>query len=253
MKYVVGNWKMYPRSEREARTIFSGIKKASAKVTHAKVVLCPPHLFVSPLLSLARSGRVILGAQNSSHADEGALTGETSPYALSRIGAKYVIAGHSERRGMGETNEDVAKKISAIAKNGMTAILCVGERERDPGGAYFTEVKEQLRASLSGFPSTLTRRLIIAYEPIWAIGVKAKKPAEPGDFREMSILIKRQLVESFGKKAGFSVPILYGGSVDDLNAEGFLTEGKADGFLVGRASLDVKKFSTIIAITERIA
>jgi triosephosphate isomerase len=130
--------------------------------------------------------------------------------------------------------------------------LCVGEHTRDDGGAYFKEVSEQLRHSLAGFPRVETKRLVIAYEPIWAIGSKALRPATPADFHEMSILIRRHLVEQFGKAAGFKIPILYGGSVDERNALGFLKDGGADGLLVGRVSLNSEQFGAIIKVAESI-
>jgi triosephosphate isomerase len=137
-------------------------------------------------------------------------------------------------------------------QNGLTTILCVGEKKRDEDGAYFAEVREQLIASLAKFPKAKVKQLIIAYEPIWAIGSAATRVATPDDLHEMVILIKKTLVHIFGKQHGFRVPILYGGSVDDQNALGFMTKGNADGLLVGRVSLDQKKFSNIIKLAESI-
>jgi triosephosphate isomerase len=146
----------------------------------------------------------------------------------------------------------VAQKSVQAVKNKLTVIVCVGEHSRDDAGAYFAEVREQLRLSLAGFPKTESKRLVIAYEPIWAIGAKAVRPATSADFHEMSILIRRHLVEQFGKAAGFKVPILYGGSVDERNALGFLRDADADGLLVGRVSLDVEKFGMIIQLADSI-
>jgi triosephosphate isomerase len=246
MKLIVGNWKMYPQSFVEAKQIVGALKKTMQKSGKVKVVVCPPALFVAPILALLGKSTIAVGAQNAAFVDEGACTGETSPSALYKLGARYVILGHSERRAIGEDDALIAQKVAQAVRNKLQVILCVGEYERDLAGAYYALVARQLRASLQGFPKTEVGRLVIAYEPIWAIGVKARAAATPGDFREMSIFIRRHLVESFGKKAGFAVPILYGGSVDEKNAEGFLKEGRADGFLVGRASLDPKKFSAII-------
>jgi triosephosphate isomerase len=128
----------------------------------------------------------------------------------------------------------------------------VGEKRRDAGGSYFSEVRDQLRGSLAGFPKDGSKRLVIAYEPIWAIGKNAVRAATPEDFHEMSILVKRHLVEQFGKTSGFRVPILYGGSVDEKNAEGFLKEGGADGLLVGRVSLDPARFTEIIKLADKL-
>ncbi len=250
MKLIIGNWKMFPSSPKEAKSIFNGIKKGVRGVTHAKVIVCPPALFISTLIAIKAKAKISIGGQNSSFEDEGAHTGETSPRALALIGATHVILGHSERRAMGETNKEVSAKVVAAIRNKLTVVLCVGEKARDEHGAYFNEVAMQLHSSLEGFPKNEFKRLVIAYEPIWAIGAKAKRAATPSDCREMSILIRRELTEYFGKKVAFTIPILYGGSVDDRNAEGFLKEGEADGLLVGRISLDPEKFSTIIHIAN---
>lgn len=254
MKLIVGNWKMYPKTFVEAKGIFAALKAAAKKTKHVKVVICPPHLFVYPLIAALGKSllNISIGAQNSFWEDEGARTGETSPKTLSSLGATHVILGHSERRALGETDAMIAQKSIQAVKNKLTVIVCVGEHSRDDAGAYFAEVREQLRLSLAGFSKTESKRLVIAYEPIWAIGAKAVRPATPADFHEMSILIRRHLVEQFGKAAGFKVPILYGGSVDERNALGFLRDAGADGLLVGRASLDVEKFGMIIQLADSI-
>ncbi len=252
MKIIAGNWKMYPQTLKEAKHILASLKKSTRNTKHAKIILCTPSLFLAPLLTLRSTSRILIGGQDAYVENEGAHTGETSPRALASLGATHVILGHSERRANGETNALVAQKIQAAVKNKLSVILCVGEKSRDDGGAYFGEVNNQLRESLGGFPKTEAKRLIVAYEPIWAIGSSAVRAAEPTDFHEMSILIRRHLVEYFGKKIGFTIPILYGGSADEKNAESFFAEGGADGLLVGRASLDPEKFTAIIRIADRI-
>lgn len=252
MKIIAGNWKMYPQTLQEAKHILSSLKKSTRSITHTKVILCAPSLFLVPLITLRATSRILIGGQDTYIKNEGAHTGETSPSALASIGATHVILGHSERRAEGETNVIVAQKAQMAIKNKLSVILCVGERSRDDAGVYFGEVSKQLRESLEGFPKTEAKRLIIAYEPIWAIGTKALRAAEPTDFHEMSILIRRHLVEYFGKKIAFTIPILYGGSADEQNAEAFLKAGGADGLLVGRASLDPEKFTAIVRIADRI-
>ena len=253
MKLIVGNWKMYPKTLIEAKEIFAGEKKVARTMNKAKTVICPPHLFVATLAqsTLGTKG-LSIGAQNVFFEDEGARTGETSPVQAASVGATYVILGHSERRALGETDQLVAEKSIAANKAKLTVILCVGEKTRDEAGSYWSEVRQQLRASLLGFSKNESKRLVIAYEPIWAIGANAVRPATPEDFHEMSILIKRHLVEQFGKVAGFRVPILYGGSVDEKNAAGFLKEGGADGLLVGRVSLDPSRFGAIMKLADKI-
>lgn len=252
MKLIIGNWKMFPASLNDAKTIFAGIKKHARGITHAKVIICPPSVYAGQLVLLAAKTKILIGGQDCYKEDEGAYTGEVSPKALHAIGATYVILGHSERRAMGETDSDISEKISAAIRNKLTVILCVGEKARDEHGGYFNEVSTELRSSLHAFPKSEAKRLIVAYEPIWAIGSKAKRVATPADFREMSILIRRTLTEYFGKKDAFAVPILYGGSVDDRNAEGFLRDGGADGLLIGRVSLDPEKLGIIIRSANTI-
>lgn len=252
MKIIAGNWKMYPQTLQEAKQILSSLKKSTRSIKHAKIILCTPALFLAPLCALKGTSRILMGGQDAYFENEGAHTGETSPRALASLGVTHVILGHSERRAGGETDAVVAKKAQLAIKNKLSVILCVGERSRDDAGAYFGEVNNQLRESLEGFPKTEAKRLIIAYEPIWAIGSSATRAALPADFHEMSILIRRNLVEYFGKKIAFTIPILYGGSADERNAEAFLKAGGADGLLVGRASLDPEKFTAIIRIADHI-
>ena len=254
MKLIVGNWKMFPHTLDEAKVIFAAHRKSVKCLIRAKMVLCPPSLFIEPIAKMEKGKRsIVIGAQNAFYEDEGARTGEISPPQVRSVGATYVILGHSERRALGETDEVIAKKAVQANRSKLTVILCVGERSRDEAGTYFNEVREQMRKSLTGFPSDAVKRLVIAYEPIWAIGANAIRPATPHDFHEMSILIKRHLVEQFGKTAGFKVPILYGGSVDEKNAEGFLKEGAADGLLIGRLSLDAERFGTILKLADKLS
>lgn len=251
MKLIVGNWKMYPKTVSEARRIFAVLKKRVGRGNFGvKIVICPSTLYLATLFAEKGTARVFFGAQDAFWENDGAHTGENSPTQLHSAGVTYVILGHSERRASGETDAVIALKARRAIENALTVILCVGEKDRDHSGAYFRHVGEQLRASLSRFPKGKGKALVVAYEPVWAIGVHATGVAAPSDFHEMSIFIRRHLVEYFGKKSGFSIPILYGGSVDEGNAAGFLKEGGADGLLVGRASLDPKKFSEIIRVAS---
>ncbi|HXK37842.1 MAG TPA: triose-phosphate isomerase [Candidatus Paceibacterota bacterium] len=245
MKYIVGNWKMYPRSLAEAKEIVAEVKAIARKAVMKKVqpVICPPSVFLAGLMGSGSS--LQFGGQNAAAIGEGPFTGEVSPVQLASLGAKYVILGHSERRALGESDADVAAKAIAAVKAGLMVILCVGEKERDHDGHYFVEVANQLRGSLANFPESKSVQLMIAYEPIWAIGVNATHPATPRDHQEMSMLLRRTLAELFGKQKGFHIPLLYGGSVDAKNAQSFLDIG-ADGLLVGRTSLRAKDFALII-------
>lgn len=249
MKHIIGNWKMFPKTLKEAKTIAAVTKKVAASAKHTNVIICPPMVYLGALYGKGKMG---YGVQDVHFNDEGAHTGDTSPAAAKSVGASYAIIGHSERRAKGEDDELIAKKVVAAVRNGLTVVLCVGERARDLDGEYFAQVREQLLASLAGFPKNKVKQIIVAYEPIWAIGKDAIRPATPEDLHEMVILIKKTLVHFFGKQYGFKVPIIYGGSVDEVNAVGFLTKGEADGLLIGRVSLDTAKFTSIIRAADKL-
>lgn len=253
MKFIVGNWKMYPKTEKEAKAVFVATRSAARALKRTRVIVCPPAVFIPQLRAAQGKGAgIAVGAQNAFVDDEGAATGEVSPAMLASLGVTHVILGHSERRALGETDEMIARKVIQAQKNKLTVILCVGEDTRDEAGSYFSRVHAQLRASLHGVPANASGKLIVAYEPIWAIGAKAEHPATPTDFHEMSILIRKVLVEKFGKTAGFRVPILYGGSVDERNAASFIKDGGADGLLIGRVSLHPERFGAIAQLAEQI-
>ena len=244
-KLIIGNWKMYPKSVKEARDTFTAIRKTAAKLRDVQTVVCPPALYLGDLKKLVTGHRAVLGAQNAWTEQEGAYTGEVSPAQLASMGVSYVIIGHSERRAMGETDEFINKKISAALKAGLTVVLCVGEHTRDLDGGYLKFIGAQLALDLAGVAKKDLARLVVAYEPIWAIGKNALRAAYPDDALEVSIFIKRTLADLYGKN-GESVSILYGGSVDAKNSAEFLAKSNIDGLLVGRASLDAKTFSVIL-------
>ncbi len=250
-KLIIGNWKMYPASVKEAREKFVAIKKVAATLRNVQTVICPPFVYVSDLQKLVTGNRVVVGAQNAWVENEGAYTGEVSPAMLDSLKVSYVILGHSERRTLGETDELVYQKVLAALKTGLTVVLCVGERERDADGKYLNHISEQIKTALKGVQKKNLAGIVIAYEPIWAIGKHALRAASPDDALEVSILIKRTLADLYGKDAGI-VPILYGGSVDSKNAWEFLVKSHVDGLLVGRASLDPKVFGEILKSADKI-
>ncbi len=252
-KIVVGNWKMNPSSLKEAEKLFANVVKSVSDIKRTDVVICLPFIYIESLRRLLKSishkPKVSLGAQDVFWEDSTAFTGEISADMLYNGGAKYVIVGHSERRTLGENNNDVNKKIKASIKAGLHPILCVGENIRDENHEYLNFVKMQIEECLSNVSRNSISKIIIAYEPVWAIGTGAF-PATPEEFREMSIFIRKILTDKFGVKEASKTRIIYGGSVDDKNTEEFIKSGKADGFLPGRASLDSKKFSKIVKICE---
>ncbi len=244
-KLVIGNWKMNPRTLAEARKNFLSIKKEAGKYRNVDVALAAPFVYL-PELSTSASAGLALAAQNVSAEKEGAYTGEVSAGMLKGLKTKYVIIGHSERRAMGETNALIAKKMQAVLASGMTPVLCVGETERDHDMWYLGAVKTQLEECLAGVPKSAFGKIVIAYEPVWALSsTENRRDATPEDFEEMRIYIQKVLADIAGGAVN-NLTILYGGSVDEKNAWGFLSLGNADGLLPGRASLTPKKFAGII-------
>jgi len=248
-KIIIGNWKMAPIAIKEARATFSAIKKTASRLRNVKAVICSPFVYLSNLKSTTRC---LVGAQDSFWNEKGAYTGEVSPVMIANLGIKYVILGHSERRSLGESNFIVNKKLKACLKAGLIVILCVGEEERDENGEFTNFIKKEITESLRGIQKKALKNLIIAYEPIWAIGKSAVRAASAEDALEMSILIKKVLADLFGKDLAVKVPVLYGGSVNSQNSNSFLFQGEMDGLLVGRASLDAKTFSEILKNADSV-
>jgi len=249
-KIIIGNWKMAPKSLVEAKAIFQENKKVANKMLNVQTVMCVPYIYLSELKKIATGQRCSLGAQDVSFEKEEAHTGEISASQLKGVGVQYVIVGHSERRAAGESNEVVSKKVLVAINSGLTVVLCVGEKKRDENGECTKYVKTQLLESLAGVTKKNMENLIVAYEPVWAIGENAEREANPEDVLEMSIFIRKVLADAFDKKISENLPVLYGGSTNQKNAEGFFTEGKVNGLLVGRASLKPAIFTKIINIAN---
>lgn len=242
---VVANWKMSPESRAAAKAIFALGNRVAKRLSRIALVMCPPALFFG-LFKKPSARNISLGVQDVFWEEDGPHTGENSPQAAKESGAAFAIAGHSERRALGETDAEVAKKIAAAVRAGLTAILCVGEASRDASGAYFEFLKNQLRASLAGLRASDLKSLAVAYEPLWAIGKSYKDAMEPRAVHETSLFIRKVLTDMFGSAAAFRVPILYGGSVDFENAPGIVSGGAVAGILVGRQSLDAEGFPKLL-------
>lgn len=247
-KLIVANWKMYPERLEDAKKIVADVKRVMQKVRKTNVVLCPPHIYL-PIFSGIKKGSLSLGAQNTNDLNAGSLTGEVSVSQIKQFNTKYVIAGHSERRKMGETDEQINKKIRSIIQYGMIAIFCVGEAGRDHNGDYLDFIRDQIMSGLRGVEKKDLSQVVVAYEPVWAIG--AKEAMQPRDIHEMSIFIKKVLRDMFGDYAE-SVSILYGGSVDKVNADSIVRDGDVSGLLIGRQSLASKDFVEIIKLVDSI-
>ena len=252
-KLVIGNWKMNPISEKEAEKLFFEVVAGVPIIKKTEVIICVPFIYLNKLKSISgQNKKVSLGAQDCFWGGKGPFTGEISAEMLSDIGVRYVILGHSERRALGETNIDVNKKIRASFSAGLIPIVCVGDKERDENHEYFNFVKVQLEECLNGIQKDLISKIIIAYEPIWALSTTIpRKDSTPIDSHEMVIFIKKILTDKFGVKT--EMPrIIYGGSANDKNVLEYLRDGGVIGVLSGAASLDAKKFLEIINITEKI-
>lgn len=249
---VIGNWKMNPDTIGKAKKLFLDVRKhINRKTLTTFVAIAPPAPYCSELERLSPSQRIKLVAQDMFYEKSGAYTGEISLSMLQSVGVQGVIIGHSERRALGDSAPEINAHVKATLAAKLTPILCIGELERDAQGNYFSFIEQQLHTALAGVAKSQLRRLVIAYEPVWAIGTGNN--ATPEDVYEMKLFITKILTDQFGRTPAAQVRILYGGSVKPDNAEALLTIGNVDGFLVGGASLKSDQFVSIITITETYA
>ncbi|HEX6329675.1 MAG TPA: triose-phosphate isomerase [Actinomycetota bacterium] len=246
---IAANWKMH-KTHLEA---IQAVQKLSYLLDaddaeRVEVVVCPPFTSLRSIETLLKSDRLpyALGAQDVHWEEQGAFTGEVSPGMLAALDVRYVIVGHSERREhFSETDESVNRKVRAVLKHGMTPILCVGEtlQERDTGGTE-DKVVGQVRAALESVSEEDAGRLVLAYEPIWAIGTG--RNAEPADAGQVVGLIRETVASRCSKTVADAVRIQYGGSVKAGNIRDFMAHPEIDGALVGGASLDPEEFALIV-------
>jgi triosephosphate isomerase (TIM) len=241
--YIIANWKLNPISFEEAdwllQAIGSGIGGVSGLGKSIEVVLCPPFMYLSKL-NITKQ-KLQSGAQDCFWADEGAFTGEISPHMLSEIGCSYVILGHSERKNyLGETFEMINKKIKAAITADLIPIVCIGEKEH---GENTEEIEVQMRAVLKNIPEEQASKIILAYEPEWAISSnKNAQAASPEDCATSVRFIRTLAKELLGSK---EIAILYGGSTNQKNIKNFLDSG-VQGALVGSVSLDAEEFIALV-------
>lgn len=240
---IAGNWKMYKTND-EAEVLAKGIKGALGDVEKVEVALCPPFTALERVGRVIIGSRITLGAQNMFWEEEGAFTGEISPKMLLALGCKYVILGHSERRKyFKESDEDVRRKLLKALEVGLVPILCVGETlEERRSGETWNVVEKQLVSALKDVSSQ--GEVVIAYEPVWAIGTGV--PATGEDALEVISSIRKKLSELLGEKFSSSTRILYGGSVKPENIMEFMKYEEIDGALVGGASIKAESFIGIV-------
>lgn len=243
----MANWKMHPQTLKAAKALLAATKKTLNGARSLSVIVAPPDVFLHEFAKGAKNSHVSYAAQNAHFEKEGAYTGDISMGQMKDSGASYVLIGHAERRALGETNEDTRKKVASAIALGLKPILCVGESARDDEGAYLQGFSDQVMTGLADVPKNKLKMVTIAYEPVWAIG--AKEAMSPNAMHEMSLYIRKLLIEPFGRVA-LSIPILYGGAVDEGNAAMMLTEGEVQGLLVGRVSTDVARFSSLLKVIK---
>ena len=242
--FIAGNWKMF-KTKAEA-IAFAEEFRELYKDTDVQTAICAPFTNLEALKEAFAGTEIKVGAQNVHFADEGAFTGEISVSMLEEIGVDFCIVGHSERRQyFGETDETVNKKLKKLFEGPIRPILCVGEslEERDADKA-FDVVGGQIKADLDGIDAADVKKLVIAYEPIWAIGTG--RTATPEQAEEMCAFIRKTLIELYGEEVSDEVIIQYGGSVKPANATEIMNMDEIDGALVGGASLKPKDFMEII-------
>jgi triosephosphate isomerase len=240
-KLIAGNWKM--NTDRAAATkLARGVVDSAGKHADVDLLVCPPFVYLVPVSEIVKDTKVALGAQNMYHEANGAFTGEISAAMLTDIGCSHVILGHSERRHiLKETDADVNKKTLAALAAGLVPIVCVGEllAERESGQTAAV-IRRQFEGSLANVAADQIEKIVIAYEPVWAIGTG--KVATPDEAEEVHAELRELLTKRYNEKSADNVRILYGGSVKPSNAKDLLSQPNIDGALVGGASLNADDF-----------
>lgn len=242
---IAGNWKMF-KTEEEAVLFTEELARRVADVEDREILICPPFVYIHLLVHTLVGSNVLVGAQNVFWEDQGAFTGEVSAPMIRSIGARFIIIGHSERRQyFAETDETVNKRLMACLKASLTPIVCVGEslQERE-AGRTLDVIGAQLRGGLKGVAAQDAPHLVIAYEPVWAIGTG--KTATPQIAQEVHAFIRSVLIEILGQASAEAIRILYGGSVKPDNVDDLMAQADIDGALVGGASLEAASFERII-------
>ena len=244
-KVIAANWKMY-KNPAQTKEFFRDFLPMISGHDRDEIVICPPYVDLHAAIESAQASKIAIGAQNIYWKDEGAFTGEIAPQMLVAVGCTHVIIGHSERRQyFGETDDTVNLKLKASLEHGLTPIVCVGEvlEEREAG---LTEdvLRRQCMRAFNALSAKKAAKLVVAYEPVWAIGTG--KTATPEMAADAHVLIRGEAAKAFGDEFGDGLRILYGGSVKPENTKALMSQEEIDGALVGGASLDAKSFAAIV-------
>jgi len=242
---IAGNWKMY-KNETEAFELGTDLRKRFVDVSSVKIVLCPPFTALFSVKKAIGDSNLFLGAQNMHWEEEGAYTGEISPNMLLSAGCSFVILGHSERRmHFEETDQMINKKLRKAIEVGLVPIVCVGEKlEQREKGKTEEVVEKQIQGAFEGLSENEAEKIVIAYEPVWAIGTG--KTATPKQVGEVHRFIREKLGALYNRETAERIDILYGGSVKPENSKELLAEKDIDGALVGGASLKADSFEKIV-------
>lgn len=250
-KIIAGNWKLH-KTTGEAIRLLNAIKVKTVNIRKTEIVVCPTYLSLAAAKECLKETNIDLGAQNLFWESSGAFTGEVSAPLLKDAGCEYVIIGHSERRQyFGENDETVNRRLKAALSADLKPIVCVGETltERE-SGQTFEVISTQLTGAFNGLSADQLEHLIVAYEPVWAIGTG--KNATPEQAQDVHRYIREQIAAAFSAAFAEAVRIQYGGSVKPSNASGLLSQQDIDGALIGGASLDAESFSEIIKLAESV-
>lgn len=250
---IAGNWKMH-KSLAEAHALASAVRDGHTPAEAVDVLLCPPYVWLLPVVEAVKGSPVMVGAQNVHEEAKGAFTGEVAVGMLSEAGCSHVIIGHSERRHVfGEKGDQLAKKVAAALAGGLKVVYCIGEllaeREADRTEAVVTQQLNDVKAAIGD--ALDPAQVVFAYEPVWAIGTG--KVATPEQAQDVHKFVRGWLAENYGQEAAMAARILYGGSVKPGNAAGLLEKPDVDGALVGGACLVAEDFLAIIAAAQQVA
>lgn len=249
-RLVIGNWKMYVESPDTAKKFAQALRRKSAAYAGVEAWLAPSFTLLPTVVGALKGSSIKVGAQSVSPNDGGQHTGEVNAAMLKHAGASFVIVGHSEQRAAGMTDALVHAQLVHTHDKGLTAVLCVGEKERDAAGGQYAVVESQLRAAFNSLPH-LAKKVIVAYEPVWAIGKSAESALAPQELEEMVIFIRKILADILTRPIALKVPILYGAAVEAENADMLMKDGGVAGLLVGHASADIDSFLNILKACKK--
>jgi triosephosphate isomerase (TIM) len=242
---IVSNWKAYVENPAKAKALVAAAKRLVAR-GGADIVLAPSSPFLGMFATDKGNKKLLFAAQDLSDSTGGAATGEITAAMLSGLGVSYVILGHSERRAMGEDDALIVSKVQHALAHGLIPIVCVGERERDADANYLQFLRAQINSIFSPLTPKERIKVVLAYEPIWAIGKSAAESITPHELHEMVLYIRKVLGDFFPGTSAQKVTILYGGSVEPGNIRDLAGGSQVDGFLIGHASVEVSSFTALV-------